>query len=542
MPVNQISPSNAHQMPVTEPQQPAGKAPQTPKDNTAAQQAPNETKSAILYTFGSVKEPNERKREPGASPASPSAPAIAPKLAMEAPAAPADQTSDASNYPIAQDANGNPLYTPDGLSIVHDPHGNKVARDAANNIVTDAYGNPKALSETGEILPNVVYDRGTGNKVIVDERYGTPVRTDLDSGKFTLAVDDKGGGIGIYDSNGNTVELTDHRTPGGERIFRNPTTGELQTGGQSGAIYKIDPATMDIARDADGKVLPPLYNPVDSDTTRPPVQPNDNPATTIANLPQSDSRGDPMQIKNTMIDAYGNLNPQSVTDALGSNDPRDVYDALVNNSSYGGWNGLEKDLPSEFGVVHPDQGQAKEIAAAMIAWQKENGKYNPLKANHLPPVVGYDAATKGKMEDYIKNNLSGKPRSPVFLDMSSGKSSGSIAADVFNGLTKSQVSDAFFAAYKDTAKDSGAFDIVSEYLANNWTGKTFDSVDDRYYKDGFVKLEDAVRQLGNGDRDAGLDKLKRAYFGGDASVIDELKKSFPPSQQASDYRSDIPWM
>lgn len=79
-------------------------------------------------------------------------------------------------------------------------------------------------------------------------------------------------------------------------------------------------------------------------------------------------------------------------------------------------------------------------------------------------------------------------------------------------------------------KDSG-IEAVTEYLATNWTGDKSDTgYEVQSAPKAFPMLEDAVIKMGNGDRNKGLDLLKRAYFGGDLRALEMLKKYFPPDE------------
>lgn len=436
-----------------------------------------------------------------------------------------------NEHPVAVDKYGKQVFTPDQLPVVYDSRGNKVVLGADNKIVTDEKGNALAIGKNSQYLPSVVYDKFSGNKVKLDHNQNIQKSS---SGR-PIAVDENGEAIfnSMYDQKGDIVLALGTKTPAGYEVVQNWKTGQLQAGDQY--IYKVDPATNDFAKDAEGNTLPPIYNPVDNDPSRPPVVPNEDPGKTIENLPFSIAGGDPMKIKDELFDEKGYLNQDKLNKALDDYDVRDVYDALINSSKFGGWNNLPP-VPEGLTTNKPSINEAKEVVAAILAWQNANGKYKPLKVGEIPPIVLYGRGAGQAFTDaFKKKNLSSLGSdNPVYVDTKLAESSGGLVGLTFSELAINQGSKAFAQAYA-SGEHTGAYEIVAEYIASNWTGDKTSSITEAKYKPGFEKIEQAVLQLGNGDRDKGIDLLKRAYLSGDMAAIEALKKIFPPSTSASDY-------
>lgn len=333
-----------------------------------------------------------------------------------------------------------------------------------------------------------------------------------------LVIDnpDASGNTAVYDEMGKLVIKHDVKTPDGLQIYKDTNSGELEVSVPNGPVYKIDPATNDFAKDADGNYLPASYDPVNSDETRPPVMPNENPDTTIRNLPQGKERGDPMNIKGELFDKNGNLSNENLYKALATYDARDVYDALINAGNAGGWDNMNQSP----GIVHPDANTAKQAIAALIAWQNENGKYSPIKDGKVPSILFEDQAP-WKMQNENRDSNS------LVINVNGNRP---IAAAAFQGLNKLKMSEVFAATYNGS--ENPPLDTVAEYLANNWTGDTSDMKGEFNLKWEYRQLDRAVLALGNGDRNTGLDKLKRAYFTGDPVAIREVNKRLSESRDS----------
>lgn len=318
----------------------------------------------------------------------------------------------------------------------------------------------------------------------------------------------------VYDEMGKPVLRQDLKTPDGLQIYKDATSGELEVSVPNGPVYRVDPATNDIAKDVDGNYLPALYDPVNSDETRPPVMPNENPDKTTRNLPQGKDRGDPMQIKGKLFDKNGNLSNENLYNALAKYDTRDVYDALINAGNAGGWD----NMPPSPKLVHPDESKAKQAIAALIAWQNENGKYSPIRDGKVPAIVFEDRAPwEMQHENRDANSL--------VINVNTDRP---ISAAAFQGLNKLKMSETFGAIYNGSGNPP--LDTVAEYLANNWTGNTNDMKGELNLKWEYRQMDRAVLALGNGDRNAGLDKLKRAYYTGDPVAIRELNQRLSESR------------
>jgi hypothetical protein len=269
----------------------------------------------------------------------------------------------------------------------------------------------------------------------------------------------------------------------------------------------------------------PIFNPVDNDPTRPPVRPNQDPATTVKNLPQGTQKGDPMTIKDELFDANSNLDVDKLTEAAGKYDPRDIYDALINSGKYGGWDTMELVLQNGETLVHPNEEQSRQAIAALIAWQNENGKYNPLKQGKVPSIIFYSGG---------KEAAGGRSANNIYINVDNNPGD-YLATATFHELNHDAASMPFKLAYSNlTDEGKAGNEVITEYLANNWSGATTDTAYEReMYKEGFQALEEAVLKLGNGDRNTGMDLLKRAYFAGDTEVLKLLLEYFPPKNYAA---------
>lgn len=427
-----------------------------------------------------------------------------------------------NGHPAAVDENGNYRQTANQQPIVYDQKGNPVALDENGKIVVDQNGNAQAFGKDGNFLPGVVFDKSTGFMVktvdgeIQKNDNGMAFALNED-GQFIMGKDGK---AAVYDPRGVPVQHAGKTPETGSDVYEDVTTGE-KVAVVNGYVYKIDSATGDVAKDADGNILPAIYDPVNSDPNRPPVKPNENVATTLKNLPQGKERGDPMKIKDELFDEKGNLDVNKIQEAAAKYDPRDIYDALINSSKYGGWDKVPQDLEYGGTIVHPNEAQSREAIAALIAWQNENGKYNPLTQGKVPAIIFYSGGSD-QAQGYTTRD---EHNIYIGLDHSVG-----IPGTLFHEMNHALTSEPLRKAYQQDGL-SPHLEVMTEFLGNNWTGNWTDVLDEFLLNpQAYRSLEVAVKKMGNGDPDKGLDILKRAYFGGDLAALDVLKKHFPPGE------------
>lgn len=426
-------------------------------------------------------------------------------------------------HPAAVGKDGNYLQSANQDPLVYDKLGNTVALDKDGKIITDPNGNALALDKNGKFLPDVVYDKATGFRVkTVDgkaqaNKQGQPFAVDENGALIT----GKDGFPAFYDPRGVAVQYYGKTPKTNAGIYQEADTGKL-VGVTNDYVFTIDPATGDLATDANGHLLPAIYDPVNSDLTRPPVRPNQDAATTLKNLPRGTERGDPMAIRNDLFDTYGNLSVDKLTETAGKYDARDVYDALINASKFGGWDNMPTaiDNVGKGGtLVHPDEQQAREVIATFIAWQNMNGKYAPLRNGAIPPVLLFNgdmSKTYGSEQDGVTyvNTGAELPRT------------------IFHEMNHAMESAAFDNAYADPNDPTGPSmqkEFIIEYIATKWTGNHADSGYEKKNAGEFKKLDEVVKSLGGGDIDKGMDLLQRAAFAGDPAAIQALLAVYPPA-------------
>ncbi|OWW21373.1 hypothetical protein AYR66_19690 [Noviherbaspirillum denitrificans] len=562
--------------PAPEPKQAPKNESRTPQDNTAAKQSPTATKSALNISFGQVPD-NEKGKQPDKVPAdTKSAPGADPKAA---PGEPGSTVTGKDNQP---------LKTPDGRSIILDKNKNPIPVDSDGTPITDPKGNIYAVDQTGKYLQTVdgkygVYEKTSGILVAADARtgetykdlggnpyfidknaayvqtpdgkdvvydtHGHPVAADTygkvvaDQNGYAYVVQPDGkytnaeGKDVVYDKIGNQVIKTGQQAkiPGKNGttqygdIYKNIANNELELTNEDGFVQKVDAATNELAKDANGLPIV-LYNPIDNEPNHPPVKPYDDPQTTINNLPQGQERGDPMEIKKGLLN-NGYLDSDGINAALAKYNVLDVYNALVKASKNGG-----EDVPTTlpYGVagkvVQPTEEQAKEIIATVMDWIKMNAHYAPVKEGQLPLVMLYDTGDPKKTDyGFTAGNGSGtvwvSGASKIIPSILAHELNHAFANRIFkgklgmeNGENLSQLNEA-----------------VTEYISTHWTGNHADSHrEDPNEPVNEVKelqnIETAVQSLGKefggGDAQKGFEILQRAYFAGDPVAMELFIRAY----------------
>ncbi|OWW21372.1 hypothetical protein [Noviherbaspirillum denitrificans] len=515
-----------------EPKQAPRNESKTPQDNTAAKQSPTATKSALNISFGHVTD-NDKGKQPGMPPAdTKSAPSADPK---KSPGEPGSTVKGKDNQP---------LKTPDGKKIILDKNKNPIPVASDGTPITDPKGNIYAVDETGKYLQTVdgnygVYEKTSSllvaadntGKIVADQNGYAYVL--LRDGKYTNA---EGKDI-VYDKTGEQVVMTGQQAlipfeyAGAKYtdIYKNLKTKELALTNGDGFTLEVDPATNDLAKDADG--LPIVrYNPVDDDPNWPPAKPYDDPQTTIDNLPQGKERGDPLEIKKSFF-KNGYLDTDGIYSALAKYNVLDVYNALAKSSKNGG-NDIPTTVPEgKTGeVVQPTEEQAKQIVATLIAWANMNGHYAPIKDGQVPMIMLYDSGDPKKPD----TGFTGGNRSGILWMSGTSKILPSILAHELNHEFANRIFTGRLG--KENGQNlSQLNEAVTEYISTKWTGNHSDSHrEDPNEPVNEVKelqnIEVAVKALGkefgNGDDDKGMDILQRAYFAGDPVAMELFIRAY----------------
>lgn len=299
-----------------------------------------------------------------------------------------------------------------------------------------------------------------------------------------------------------------------------PAEGSTSTGGE------LPPVAPTEAGNSAGESASAPPDPAANDT---PYQSNktvEPPAAALKNFPQGTERGDPAKIKDQLFDGNGNLDTTKLYDAAAKYDPRDVYNALIHGSKYGGWDALVNNglnLNPEHQAVQPSADKAKEALVAVATWQDMNGKYAPIKNGAVPPIVFYSGPFTDRVGGYTQGG-------DIYVNNGMDKNTpGGLTNTIYHELNHAQMADAFGDVYLPDGKISLELETITEFLVNEWSGAVKNSGYEQKYPDSFKKIEDAVQKLGNGDRDAGVELLRRAYYTGDPDAIAKLREYLPPT-------------